>query len=161
MRSSATAIALLAAACGGSVSGAEIPPPPLTTCPIATVPAAPTFVGDILPMLQQSCGSATATCHGGAAPRGHVSYATDQTRTAADVRGALVNAVPANAPIGKGWLLVAPNDAAHSWIVEKVTVDEPGGIPGGAYGARMPYAAPNLCPATVQAIQAWIGRGAP
>jgi len=159
MRTSAIAGALLAASCGRSVSGAEIPPPPQTTCPIATVPAAPTFAGDILPMLQQSCGSAATSCHGGAAPKGHVSYSTDQTRTAADVRAALVNVPPASAPMG--WLLVAPNDVAHSWIVEKVTKDEPGGVPGASFGARMPYAAPNLCPATVQAIQSWIDRGAP
>jgi hypothetical protein len=52
---------------------------------------------------------------------------------------------------------VAPGDPAHSWILEKVTKDQPGGT---GYGARMPYAAPNLCQPTVDTLSAWIQAGA-
>jgi hypothetical protein len=77
--------------------------------------------------------------------------------TSTEVRNQLVNVVPANAPTGQGWLRVAPGDPAHSWILEKVTKDQPGGT---GYGARMPYAAPNLCQPTVDTLSAWIQAGA-
>jgi hypothetical protein len=81
-----------------------------------------------------------------------VSYAG----SASQVRAALVNVAPANAPAG--WLLVKPGDPAHSWIIEKTTKDQPG---GSGYGTRMPQAAPNLCQPTLDTLSAWISAGAP
>jgi len=76
-------------------------------------------------------------------------------RTATDVHTDLLKA-PANAPATFPQLVV-PNDVVHSWLVEKITSDQPGGT---GYGARMPYAAPNLCDATVATIESWINLGA-
>jgi hypothetical protein len=146
-------LVLLASACGGGMadgsSGVQA-----TTCPIPTAIAAPQFRRDILPALQASCGSLATSCHG-TPPTGHVSYATSMIRTASDVHADLLKA-PANAPATFPQLVV-PNDVAHSWLVEKVTKDQPGGT---GYGARMPYAAPNLCDATVATIESWINLGA-
>ena len=139
---------------GGSTTAAAPPPPQATTCPIATAKANPSFSADLLPALQSSCGSAATSCHGGASPTGHVIY----SGTAAQVYAQLVNVVPANAPTGQGWVLVKPGDVAHSWIIAKVTQDQPGGT---GYGARMPLAAPNLCQPTVDTLSAWIAAGAP
>ncbi len=128
-----------------------------TTCPLPTPIPAPRFSTDILPALQSSCGSATSTCHGLAnPPGGHVRYDTANGRTVNDVYASLVNAVPANAP--SGYVLVKPNDVAHSWIIEKVSSDQPGGL---GFGARMPLSAPDLCEATVNNFKAWIQAGAP
>lgn len=141
-------------ACGGSGSGerATNPAPAPSTCPIPVALASPSFSIDILPALQGSCGSAATSCHGGSSPTGHVIYAG----TAAQVHAQLVNVVPANAPAG--WLRVKPGDPAHSWILEKVTRDQPG---GSGYGTRMPQGAPNLCQPTVDTLSAWISAGAP
>ncbi len=98
------------------------------------------------------------SCHGGgAAPAGHVVYGTFAGRTATDVRADLVNAPAANAPAGAGWLRVKPFDPSRSWLLEKVTRDQPG---GSGYGARMPLDAPDLCPSTLNALTAWIAQGA-
>jgi hypothetical protein len=146
-------MALALAACGGPGGGAGA-----TTCPILVAPASPTFSGDILPALQASCGSRSSTCHSGAAPTGHFSFATGDGRVAGDVWADLVNATPSNAP--PGWLRVAPFDPARSWILEKVTQDQPGG--SAAHGRPHAYGAADVCAATVQAIRAWIEeRGAP
>lgn len=149
--------AVLSAACGGTE------PAPAggggqTTCPIPSHVASPTFTAHILPALQTSCGSAASSCHGTSAPRGHVQYGTPPGRTAADVHADLVGAAPSNAPPGAGWLRIAPGDVAHSWLVEKITKDQPG---GSGYGARMPYAGANVCQATVDTIVTWIQQGAP
>ena len=77
--------------------------------------------------------------------------------TPAQVYAQLVNVPPANAPTGQGWLRVAPSDLAHSWIIEKITKDQPG---GSGYGTRMPQGAPNLCQPTVDTLSAWISAGA-
>lgn len=114
--------------------------------------ANPSFSTDILPALQSSCGSQTTTCHQGPSPSGHVIY----SGTAAEVYFNLVNKVPANAPAG--YDLVKPGDTIHSWILVKVTTDQPG---GSGYGARMPLAAPNLCQPTVDTLSTWISAGAP
>jgi hypothetical protein len=114
--------------------------------------ASPSFSGDLVPALQSSCGSATTTCHGGSSPTGHVSY----SGTATQIHAELVNVAPANAPAG--WVLVKPGDPAHSWIIEKVSKDQPG---GSGYGTRMPQAAPNLCQPTLDTLSAWISVGAP
>lgn len=146
---------LLPFGCGGGGSGsASAPPPPTTTCPIPVAKPSPSWSADLLPALQGSCGSAATSCHGGSAPTGHVIY----SGTAAEVHARLVNGVPASAPAGQGWLLVKPGDPAHSWLLEKVTKDQPG---GSGYGTRMPQAAPNLCQATVDTITAWVNAGAP
>jgi hypothetical protein len=144
------AIALtLLAACGGAGAGE-------TTCPIPSSVTRPTFTRDILPALQQSCGSRTSTCHGGNAPTGHVAYSTDAPRTPRDVYDDLTGPPPANAPVTFPHR-VTPGDPAHSWLVEKITKDQPG---GSGYGARMPYALPDVCLPTVTTITAWIEQGA-
>jgi hypothetical protein len=76
--------------------------------------------------------------------------------TATEVRTQLVNVVPASAPAG--WFRVKPGDTAHSWLIEKVTKDQPG---GSGYGTRMPQGAPNLCQPSVDTLSAWISAGAP
>jgi hypothetical protein len=126
------------------------------SCPIPTVPAHPTFTVDILPAIQVTCGSATSTCHGGPTAFGHVDYSTSLSRTSQDVYRDLVGATPANAPAG--YQRVKAGDPAHSWIVEKVSSDQPG---GSGFGARMPLGRPNLCQPTQDALVAWIGAGAP
>ena len=150
----ALCLLVLATACGGggSATTPRPPPPPTTTCPITVAKASPSFSADLVPAIQSSCGSATTTCHGGASPTGHVSY----SGTAAQIHAELVNGVPANAPAG--WVLVKPGDPAHSWIIEKVSKDQPGGT---GYGTRMPQAAPNLCQPTIDTLSAWISAGAP
>ena len=146
---------LLLAACGGAqpASGGGTP---TSTCPITVAPAHPTFTADILPAIQPSCGAATTTCHGGPTAFGHVDYSTSLSRVPRDVYDDLVGATPANAPAG--YLRVTPSDASHSWIVAKVSQDQPG---GSGYGARMPLGRANLCPATLEALLAWIADGAP
>lgn len=141
-------------ACGGGGGTSSTPPPTPTTCPIPVAKASPSFSTDIYPALQSSCGSAAAGCHQGPSPTGHVIY----SGTSAEVYAQLVNVPPANAPAGQGWLRVKPGDVAHSWIIEKVTKDQPG---GSGYGARMPLAAPDLCQPTVDTLSAWISAGAP
>ena len=150
----ALCLLVLATACGGGGSATTpLPtPPPTTTCPITVAKASPSFSADLVPAIQSSCGSATTTCHGGASPTGHVIY----SGTAAQIHAELVNGVPANAPAG--WVLVKPGDPAHSWIIEKVSKDQPGGT---GYGTRMPQAAPNLCQPTIDTLSAWISAGAP
>jgi len=145
----------LLCACGGG-SGAPTPaapPPTATTCPIPVVKASPSFAVDIVPALQSSCGSAATSCHQGPSPAGHVIY----SGTPDQVWHQLVGITPTNAPSGQGWLRVAPSDPAHSWILEKVTKDQPG---GSGYGTRMPQGAPNLCQPTVDTLSAWISAGA-
>jgi hypothetical protein len=139
----------LVVACGGSGTTD-------TTCPIPTRLAAPTFNRDILPALQQSCGSRTGTCHGGNAPTGHVAYSTDPPRTGRDVYDDLTRPPPANAPATFPHR-VTSGDSTRSWLVEKITQDSPG---GSGYGARMPYGLPNVCPPTVTTITDWIDQGA-
>jgi hypothetical protein len=109
-----------------------------------------------LPALQVTCGSATSTCHGGPTAIGHVDYSTSLARTPQDVYRDLVGAIPANAP--PGYERVKAGDPAHSWIVEKVSADQPG---GSGFGARMPLGRPNLCQATVDTLVAWIATSAP
>jgi hypothetical protein len=148
----ALALTLACGGSGGTSAGPAQPPPAPTTCPITVAKASPSFSADLVPAIQGSCGSSTTTCHGGASPTGHVSY----SGTAAQIHAELVNAAPANAPMG--WVLVKPGDPAHSWIIEKVTKDQPG---GSGYGTRMPQAAPNLCQPTIDTLSAWISAGAP
>jgi hypothetical protein len=121
------------------------------------VKAAPSFKSDLLPALQASCGSRTYSCHGSPPPpAGHVEYDTDNGRTADDVYLDLVGHPPANAP--PGYFRIAAGDLAHSWLIEKITKDQPG---GSGYGARMPYGGANVCQTTVTTIQNWIAQGAP
>jgi hypothetical protein len=148
-------LSLLAAACGGAGVDGGTTTVPVTTCPVSPAVALPQFQRDILPVLQGSCGSLATSCHGTPPMGGHISYATGASRTIADVWNDLTT-FPPNAPAG--YMLIVPGDVAHSWLVEKVTKDQPGGA---GYGARMPYAAPNLCADTVATIENWINRGAP
>ncbi len=143
---------------GGSDNGGGTPPPPASTCPLPTPIAAPKFSADIYPALTGgSCGGQSATsCHGGSAlPSGHINYFATGGRSIADVYHDLVNVVPASAP--PGYFRIAPNDPAHSWLLVKITSDNP----GGGYGARMPFGGANVCQATVDNITAWINAGAP
>jgi len=143
-------VLLAACACGGPGNASS-------TCPIPAVLAKPTFSGDILPALQVSCGSRTSTCHGGNAPTGHVAYSTDAPRTAQDVYDDMTRPPPANAPAAFPHR-ITPGDPLHSWLMEKITRDDPG---GSGYGARMPYGLPDVCPETVTTITAWIAQAAP
>ena len=140
---------VLAVACGGAGIGE-------TTCPIPVTVSTPTFRRDILPALQQSCGSGAGTCHGGNAPTGHVAWSTVPPRTAQDVYDDMTRPPPSNAPATFPHR-VTPGDPLHSWMVEKITKDEPG---GSGYGARMPYGLPDLCQPTVTTITAWIEQSA-
>jgi len=109
-------------------------------------------------MLRSTCGAGSATsCHGTPAPVGHVSFAPSLTAT--EVRGQLVGVDPSSAPLSLAWKRVAAGDVLHSWLIEKVTRDDPGGT-GQAFGNRMPYGLPNLCGATVQTMKSWIQLGA-
>ncbi|HYD41755.1 MAG TPA: hypothetical protein VEB43_13085 [Anaeromyxobacter sp.] len=156
----ALAAAVLVLACGGGGSdglGVQEPPPPETTCPIPVAVASPTFREHILPVLRQTCGANSAiSCHGTPSPRGHVSYAA--SLTASEIHAQLL-AEPANAPLDAGWRRIAPGDPARSWLLEKVTKDDPGGA-GQAYGNRMPLGLPNLCAPTVETIRSWVAAGA-
>lgn len=149
----------LALATGLAACGAAEPPAPPTTCPLPAAVAAPTFTGHVLPALRSSCGAGNdaLSCHGDPSPAGHVSFAV--RLSAHQVWSQLVGVEPANAPTGAGWKRVAAFDPAHSWLLEKVTQDDPGGA-GQAAGNRMPYGLPNLCAPTVQTFRAWISQGA-
>jgi hypothetical protein len=153
------ALILAGAACGSPGGGAGAAPiPPAETCPITVAVAAPTFSGQVLPMLRSTCGSGSATsCHGTPAPVGHVSFSPSLTAT--EIWGQLVGVDPSNAPRGVGWKRVAAGDVAHSWLIEKVTRDDPGGT-GQAAGNRMPFGLPNLCAPTVLTLTNWILLGA-
>lgn len=138
---------------GGSSSGGGTTPPPASTCPLPTPIVAPTFSRDIYPALQSgSCGKSEATsCHGvgvNQSTGGHISY----WRTAPEVYNDLLHMTP-EAP---GYSFIKPNDPAHSWLLVKITTDNPLG-----YGTRMPQQGANVCQATVDNITAWINAGAP
>ena len=156
-----SALVLLASCSGGgsSTSSGTTPPPSNCQNPIPTTIAAARFSTDLLPILQVTCGSATSTCHGAVTvPNGHFSFATGTTRTAQQVYDDLVNVIPSNAPTGVGWVRVKPGDPARSWIVEKVSSDQPGGL---GYGARMPLQGQNLCQTSIDNLKSWILNGAP
>ncbi len=156
----AVAAAVLGLACGGGGPGdrgVSEPPPPETTCPIPVAVAHPTFRGHVLPMLRLTCGANSAiSCHGTPSPPGKVSYAASLDASAVHAQLLLE---PANAPPGAGWRRIAPGDPARSWLLEKVTQDDPGGA-GQAYGNRMPLGLPNLCAPTVETIRSWVAAGA-
>ena len=136
---------------GGNGGGGGIPG---TTCPTPTVITNPKFATDILPALQSGCSSDATSCHGGTTPGGHISYSTDGGRTASDVLFDLLNRAP-SAP--SGYSFVKPGDVSKSWIIEKVTSDNP----GGGFGGRMPAGKPNLCTPTVDTWKNWINAGCP
>ncbi len=154
---------LLFAACGGGgggstggTSGGGTPPPVTCQNPLPNALANPRFSTDLLPMFQATCGSSTSSCHGQVTvPAGHFSWATGSGRSAQDVYNDVVNATPSNAPAG--YLRVKPGDVAHSWLIEKVSSDQPGGL---GYGARMPLAGQPLCTGTIDNLKTWIQQGA-
>ena len=132
-------------------------PPPATTCPLPTPITAPTFSANILPALQLSCGGNNPTgCHGQRAfgsTDGHISYFTGSGRTPRDVYNDLLHLTP-NAPPGPpNYFFITPKDPTHSWLLVKITSDNPG---GSGYGGRMPQGGANVCQATVDNITAWI-----
>ncbi len=139
---------------GGSSSGGGATPPPATTCPLPSPITSPKFSTNIYPALQSgSCGNSQATsCHGlgvNQATGGHISY----WRTSQEVYNDLLHMTP-EAP---GYLFVTPNDPTRSWLLVKITSDNP----GGGYGTRMPQQGANVCQATVDNITSWINAGAP
>ncbi len=153
-------LAALLVGCGGGGGGSSTTgggggsPPPATTCPLPTPIIAPTFTRDILPALQSgSCGGTSATsCHGvgvNAATGGHISY----WRTPAEVYNDLLHMTP-EAP---GYAFITPRDPNKSWLLVKITSDNP----GGGYGTRMPQSGGTVCQATVDNVTAWINAGAP
>lgn len=156
------ALALALASCGGGGSGGTTPAPP-ATCqnPLPTALSNPHFSTDLLPMFQSTCGGGkdTSSCHGTLSiPAGKFSFYTEPgLRTAAQVHADLVNAPPNNAPVGQGWMRIKPNDISRSWLIEKVSSDQPGGL---GYGARMPAGAQNLCTGTIDNLKTWIQNGA-
>ncbi|MGC4001381.1 MAG: hypothetical protein QM767_29560 [Anaeromyxobacter sp.] len=154
----AAAAALLACAGAEGNGSTTEPPPGQTTCPIPSAQDLPTFRATVLPMLQSTCGANSAiSCHGTPSPRGHVSYSP--ALTADDIWAELVDVEPSSAPPGAGWLRIAAGDPSRSWLIEKVTQDDPGGA-GQAYGNRMPLGLPDLCDPTVQTLRTWILLGA-
>jgi hypothetical protein len=88
-------------------------------------------------------------------PSGHINYFATGSRSITDVYNDLVNVIPSNAP--PGYFRIAPRDPAHSWLLVKITSDNP----GGGYGTRMPQLGANVCQTTVDNITAWINAGAP
>jgi hypothetical protein len=149
---------VLGGSCGGggsSNSGGGTPP---SNCqdPLPIRLSNPRFSTDLLPMFQATCGSASSSCHGAVTvPSGHFSWATGASRTAQDVYNDVVNVPPANSP--SGYMRIKPGDVAHSWVIEKVSSDQPGGL---GYGARMPYAGVPLCQTTIDNLKTWVQNGA-
>lgn len=159
LRAGSALLLAVFAGCGGGGSGASgggPAPPAACQNPLPSPLSAPRFSTDLLPMFQATCGSAAASCHGQiTVPNGHFSFATGGGRTAQQVYDDLVNAAPSSAP--PGYLRVKPYDVSKSWLIEKVSSDQPGGL---GYGARMPYAAQPLCTGTLDNLKTWIQGGA-
>lgn len=151
---------VLGGSCGGggsAGSGGGAPPPGTCQNPLPNPISNPRFATDLLPAIQATCGSASSSCHGAVTiPNGHFSWATGGGRTAQDVYNDVVNVPPSNAPAG--YLRVKPGDIAHSWLIEKVSSDQPGGL---GYGARMPLQGQNLCTTTLDNLRTWVQNGAP
>ncbi len=143
--------------CGGgsvsSISPSPTDPYASTTCPIATTKANPSFSADILPALQLSCGSNTSSCHGGTNPAGRIVFAGTANSVYTQLRAVTQS--------GPSWYRVNPGNANTSWLIEKITKDNPGlAAFGQTYGVRMPIGAPIVCQPTVDTIRAWINNGA-
>lgn len=107
--------------------------------------AAPTFAGDIAPMLEARC--ATGGCHSTASHRAELTLTSDVSYDA------LVG-VPAR--LNPGMLLVEPGDAANSWLVRMIVPDAEarGGL------SRMPLASTPLTAHQIDNIRRWIDQGA-
>lgn len=107
-----------------------------------------------------SSGGAPSGCDGVA---GGVHFAKDVGPILAACTGELCHLPPGYADlVGKpateccdGRLLVAPFDAAHSYLVDKVRGQNL------CYGGQMPWGAPPLADADAQAIVRWVCEGAP
>jgi hypothetical protein len=163
MRSLIPFAALLLSACGGGGGGTsggsgngsgQVP----STCPIPNVPATATWSGHVYPMLHSAtCGSASISCHGGAASSGRLDYSAD----AVTLFAALVGKQSTTFNTA-GWDIVKARDSSHSWLYEKVH-PAAGGQPGLAVnnpvGSQMPLGG-SLCTATTDTIKAWIDQGA-
>lgn len=142
---------------GGSTSGGGYGdggnPPAATTCPIPVAKTAPSFSADILPALQMSCGSATSSCHGGTSPAGRIVFSGTPSSVYSQLRAVTQS--------GPSWFRVNPGNPDQSWLMEKITKDNPGLTAfGQTYGSRMPLGAPVVCQATVDTLRAWIQAGA-
>ena len=151
-------IVLCLASCGGggsSSSASTSPTDPYagTTCPISTPKTTPSFSADILPALQLSCGSNTSSCHGGTSPAGRIVFSGAASSVYSQLRAVTQSGPP--------WFRVNPGSPDTSWLIEKITKDNPGLTAfGQTYGTRMPQGSPNVCQPTVDTLRAWITNGA-
>lgn len=106
---------------------------------------ASSFSGDVYPIFQvEGCG--TVACHGGARPAGNLDLSSS-----AAAYSALVS-VPASQCVGE--IRVVPGDPLRSYLLAKLT-----GI-GMCVGTQMPKADVSLSSVELDAVRAWIGRGA-
>jgi hypothetical protein len=135
-------------------------------------PATPvSFSKDVLPIFEQSCGSANTVCHGtglnpSTAGRPFLGDLTGGTSPMAVLPG-IVGVRATEDPLR---MIVQPNDSANSYMVYKLkgtqgmlTSECMGGhnLSGGApCGQQMPYATPPLDPSSITLIEAWIDQGA-
>lgn len=151
-------IVLCLASCGGggsSSSASTSPADPYagSTCPISTTKMTPSFSADILPALQLSCGSNTSSCHGGTNPAGRILFSGSANSVYTQLRAVTQS--------GPSWYRVNPGDPNTSWLIEKISKDNPGlAAFGQTYGTRMPQGAPILCQPTIDTLRAWIANGA-
>lgn len=150
-------VALCLMACGGGGSSTSTSnssdPYAGTTCPITTPKTNPSFSVDVLPALQLSCGSNTSSCHGGTSPAGRILFAGSASSVYTQLRAVTQS--------GPSWYRVNPGNPDTSWLIEKVTKDNPGlSAFGQTYGTRMPQGAPNLCQPTIDTLRNWIANGA-
>jgi hypothetical protein len=121
---------------------------------MGTTPAPPPTFADIAPILASRCAGG---CH--AAPDGTCldAPAAGLSLCATDARGALVDV-----PSGQlsGMALVAPFNAARSYLIRKIVPATPGGGPiPGTFGQREPPDSP-LPDDQIRAISDWIDGGA-
>ena len=159
----ASALLTLLAACGGGGGGgaaaAPAPPPPAASCPIATVPASPSWSAHVYPFIQQSCGTQSTSCHDNPGTR------INLNQSASALYAALVDKPAAALP---GWSYIKSGDDLtpanrRSWLYEKVDPIVPGqpgqAATGSATGTQMP-AGSSLCRPTIDTLKAWIIAGA-
>ncbi len=153
---------LLLSACGGGGGSAESPAPPagpVASCPIAAVPATPTWSAHVYPFIQQSCGTKSASCHDNPGTRVNLNLSAPALYTALVDKPAA--ALPGWSYIKSGDDLTAAN--RRSWLYEKVDPLVPGSpgqaATGSATGTQMP-AGSTLCRPTIDTLKAWIIAGA-
>ena len=158
----ALSLLVLAAGCGGGGGGAApsaTTPPVVASCPIAAVPATPSWSAHVYPFIQQSCGTQSTSCHDNPGTR------INLNQSAPALYAALVDKPAAALP---GWYYIKSGDDLtdanrRSWLYEKVDPLVPGqpgqAATGAATGTQMP-AGSSLCRPTIDTLKAWIIAGA-